>query len=418
MMIDPVGIISLLLCAWLTTEALLQFVPLLTALRAAPTKARPEIPESSLPEARVFLCLRGTDPFLDRCLNGLATQNYPRYKVIIIVDSGADEAFPQAMALQQKYGQDRIDVILRKYLLPTCARKASSLLIGLEQLDDHVEVIVICDGDTVPHKTWLRDLMRPLILEGAKATSGNRWYVPESPTLGSMVRYFWNAFAVPCMYQEGIIWAGSMAISRDVFRDPEFMDAMRLAFSEDTKLAGYLHKKGYLAVPQPDIPVINSETVTLTAFWGFLVRQILAAKLHHPSWPLVFRSAMLAGCEIWILLPLAIYRGSSALVPWSIGILIYGTVTHVCIGCCEWHIRRFVKTTRNQTVSPYGWRRIMIQIPAFAILGLVYPIAVLTAAFAKTHVWRGVTYQVLRDRVQLAKPSLQPVDSKVTAKSA
>lgn len=227
----------------------MQFVPLLRALRAANAESRPEIPESSLPEARVFLCLRGTDPFLDRCLNGLATQNYPRYKVTIIVDSGEDEAMPQAMELQQKYGQDRIEVILRKHLIPTCSRRANSFVSGLEQLEDHVEAIVLCDGDAVPYENWLRDLMRPLVQDGAKATSGNRWYVPETPTLGSMVRYFWNAFAVPCMYQEGIIWAGSMAISRDVFRDPEFADAMRMAFSEDTKLSEYLHKKGYRAVP-------------------------------------------------------------------------------------------------------------------------------------------------------------------------
>ena len=203
-----------------------------------------------------------------------------------------------------------------------------------------------------------------------------------------------------------------MAIHRDVFRDPQFLKAIRLAFSEDTKVAGFLRDQGHRAVPQPDIPVINSETVTLTAFWGFLVRQMLAAKLHHPSWRLVFRTAMLQGCEIWILLPLSIYRGSSALVPWLIGILIYGTITQVCVGCCEWQIRRFVKTTRHQTVSPYNWRRIMMQVPAFAILGLIYPIVVLTAAFAQTHVWRGVTYRILRDRVQLIEPSLEGTDSK------
>ena len=412
MMTDPVGIISLLVCAWLTTEALMQFLPLIRALRAANRAARPEIPDASLPEARVFLCLRGTDPFLDRCLHGLATQNYPRYKVIIIVDSSEDEALPQVMDLQQKYGPDRIEVIFRKYLFPTCSRRASSFVSGMEQLEETVDAIVLCDGDTVPHANWLRELMRPLVQQGSKATSGNRWYIPEVPTIGSLVRYIWNAMAAPCMYQEGIIWAGSMAIHRDVFRDPQFLKAIRLAFSEDTKVAGFLRDQGHRAVPQPDIPVINSETVTLTAFWGFLVRQMLAAKLHHPSWRLVFRTAMLQGCEIWILLPLSIYRGSSALVPWLIGILIYGTITQVCVGCCEWQIRRFVKTTRHQTVSPYNWRRIMMQVPAFAILGLIYPIVVLTAAFAQTHVWRGVTYRILRDRVQLIEPSLEGTYSK------
>jgi hypothetical protein len=120
---------------------------------------------------------------------------------------------------------------------------------------------------------------------------------------------------------------------------------------------------------------------------------------------------------MYILLPLSIYRGSSALVPWLIGILIYGTITQVCVGCCEWQIRRFVKTTRNQTVSPYDWRRIMMQIPAFTILGLIYPIVVLTAALAQTHVWRGVKYRILRDHVQLMEPSLQATDSNAAPNS-
>jgi len=404
-MTDPIGFLSLLANCWLTIEALRQFIPLLRALRLANTASRPEVPESSLPEVRVLLCLRGTDPFLDRCLNGLASQNYPRYRILIIVDSGDDEALPQAMDLQQKHGNDRVEVMLRKHLFTTCSRRASSFLSGLEQLDDSIEAVVLCDGDTVPHETWLRDLMRPLVLEGAKATSGNRWYVPESPTLGSEVRYLWNAMAVPFMYQQGIIWAGSMAISRDVFRDPDFKKAMRLAFSEDTKLAGYLQSRGCRAVPQPDIPVINSETATVAAFWGFLIRQMLAAKLHHPGWQMIFRNAMLIALEMWILLPLAIWRGAAAIVPWLTGILIYGIVTHVGIFRCEWQIRRFVRTNRGQTLASFGWRRIMLGLPAFATLAVIYPVAVLIASFAKTHVWRGITYRVYTDRVQLAEPS-------------
>lgn len=52
-------------------------------------------------------------------------------------------------------------------------------------------------------------------------------------------------------------------------------------------------------------------------------------------------------------------------------------------------------------------------IPAFTVLGLVYPIAVLTAAFAKTHVWRGVTYRVLNSGVQMLEPPLDTTGTEV-----
>lgn len=101
------------------------------------------------------------------------------------------------------------------------------------------------------------------------------------------------------------------------------------------------------------------------------------------------------------------------MVPWSIGLLVYGTVAHLCLGRCEWQIRRFVKSTRNQTVAPCDWRRILLYIPAFAVLALIYPIAVLTAALTKTHVWRGVTYRVLNSGVQMLEPALHTTETEV-----
>jgi hypothetical protein len=55
-------------------------------------------------------------------------------------------------------------------------------------------------------------------------------------------------------------------------------------------------------------------------------------------------------------------------------------------------------------------------LPAFTVLGLIYPIAALTAAFARTHLWRGVTYQMHREGVQMVGPSVETKEAETWIK--
>jgi cellulose synthase/poly-beta-1,6-N-acetylglucosamine synthase-like glycosyltransferase len=48
-------------------------------------------PETSYtPKTAVILSLRGPDPFVRRCLDGLLTQDYPGYTVFIVIDHAED----------------------------------------------------------------------------------------------------------------------------------------------------------------------------------------------------------------------------------------------------------------------------------------------------------------------------------------
>src|SRR5262245_55373130 len=52
----------------------------------------PAVAENDWPEAAVILSLRGGDDSLRDVLRGLATQNYPRYRIHIVIDSPVDPA--------------------------------------------------------------------------------------------------------------------------------------------------------------------------------------------------------------------------------------------------------------------------------------------------------------------------------------
>ena len=62
------------------------------ALRYLP-QADTSVDQDQFPRTTVLLCIRGLDPSLLHCLNGLLDQDYSNYDIRIIVDSADDPAW-------------------------------------------------------------------------------------------------------------------------------------------------------------------------------------------------------------------------------------------------------------------------------------------------------------------------------------
>ena len=155
---DGIGILSFALFVYLALDAIRQFRPCLMALSKKLTTDEDVGVGNFESRVQILLCLRGKDPFLERCLSNLANQAYAEYRVTIILDTEEDEAYAQVQELLTNLDSCRFDIIVRDCLYSTCSRRACSLLTGLNQVADDVDVVVLCDGDTVPHENWLREL--------------------------------------------------------------------------------------------------------------------------------------------------------------------------------------------------------------------------------------------------------------------
>ena len=387
------GLVAATIFSVLAILVVLHFLPCLRELNEALRRGNP-VASDFYPIARVILCLRGSDPFLDRCLRGLANQDYPNYKVLIVVDSSVDESLPQAKRILEEYGADRVEILIRDCTLPNCSRKVSSLFCGLNHVPSDVGVVAQCDADAIPHPTWLRELVEPMQDPMTVATCGNRWYSPIVLTMGGMCRYFWNALAFRAMHRYQIPWAGSLAMRSDLFRDPEFLKCLQHAFSEDTALASFLFNKMQHATPIVSLVMLNEESVGIKSFWGFLVRQILAARLHHPHWPAILVEALVIFFAMWILLPLSILQSETSLAWWCVGGFIYDLTVLIVIGYFEWQVRRLLLKRRQQIVPSFGWQRICLAPIGLTLTGFIYPIAVIFSLFTKRHEWRGIVYRI------------------------
>jgi hypothetical protein len=73
------------------------------------------------------------------------------------------------------------------------ADKCSSVTQAIERLDPSFEAVALLDAHTMPHRSWLRELVAPPADESVGAATGNRWYMPGGGSWGALVRYSWNA---------------------------------------------------------------------------------------------------------------------------------------------------------------------------------------------------------------------------------
>ena len=66
--------------------------------------------DGDCPRAAVVLCLRGRDPSLEKCLESVLKQDYPDYRLHIVVDNRQDPAWQVAESLAKGYGAERVHI--------------------------------------------------------------------------------------------------------------------------------------------------------------------------------------------------------------------------------------------------------------------------------------------------------------------
>jgi cellulose synthase/poly-beta-1,6-N-acetylglucosamine synthase-like glycosyltransferase len=345
----------------------------------------------------VILCLRGSDPFLADCLQGLLHQDYPCYDVRIVIDSPDDPAWGTVERVVAHRGAANVQVRALTERRPTCSLKCSSLVQATSELDDSYEIIALVDADVVPHPTWLRELVAPLADERVAATTGNRWYMPHSMSWGSLMRWLWNAAAVVQMYWYGIPWGGTLAFKTSAFREGRLQEQWAHSFGEDTTLYRVFRRLGYRTVFVPGLMMVNREGCRLADFYRWVHRQFLTTRLHHPGWPLVVGhnlAVFLAqGIGLVSLLVAAVTRNGPA-VRWLLaGMGVYWGIMVGLLATLEVSVRRVLAARREPTswLRVSGLLRTAIAMP---LTQAIHFVALLRAWTCTEVNWRGIRYRV------------------------
>ncbi|MEQ1827593.1 MAG: glycosyltransferase family 2 protein [Pirellula sp.] len=385
------------LCMGLLISSAIQFLLVAGFVRKLRQPTAKLITDEEAPAAMVVLCLRGGDPFLKRCLDGLIEQDYPNYHVCFMVDSESD---PSLLALGEVLGGSSFANYEIRYLvqpLTTCSLKCSSLITALAPRINSDGFVAFLDADTIPHKTWLRELATSLQSNDVGAASGNRWYIPERASLGAMVRHVWNGAAVVQMYWYEIAWGGSLALKWDSIRRANLLERWSHALCEDTMLFRELKSISQRVAFVPTCMMINREICSLSSFFEWVMRQLLTARLYHPKWPAVvvhgISSAGLLVCG-WIgCLVSLIYGDLPVALLYAMAMSSYHVFLTIMLPWMESAVLEIAKRRGEGVGStrPIGW----LQYSWFVwSTQWVYTVALLSCLNMKRVLWRGIQYEV------------------------
>lgn len=362
--------------------------------------------DAECPRAAVILCLRGGDPFLEHCIAGLLALDYPNYEVHVVVDHPDDPALEILKPLLDSSRSANVHIQFLREPRATCSLKCSSVVQAVRSLDASVAFVAQLDADTIPHASWLRELATALRDERVGAATGNRWYMPETLSLGSLVRYSWNAAAVVQMYWYRIAWGGTLAVKTSVFRETDLLDRWSNAFCEDTMLFTQLKKAGLRLAFVPALIMVNREDCDVGGYFRWVRRQLLTARLYHPAWSAVFGHGI-----VTTLFPLlAVILGVAGLATaqpvvatWSLaGVVFYQFAVIAMLPPMEFAARRIV-AARGQPTRWLTTPGTMKCLFAIWLTQFVYFLALCSASLLRTVDWRGVTYEILpRGRVKLS----------------
>ncbi len=390
----------------LLAASVLVLLLLLFALQAVPTWAfarrlrrapTPPLADAECPTALVVLCLRGSDPFLERCLTGLLEQDYPNFHLRIIVDQRQDPAWQvvEDVLARQRAIHVSVEPLVERY--ETCSLKCSSLIQALTDLDEEYEVVALLDGDTLPHPSWLRELVAPLRDERVGVSSGNRWYMPQDAGWGSLVRYFWNAAAVVQMYWNRFTWGGSVALRAEIFRQGDLLASWKTSVSTDTVIYNVIRRHGYQTAFVPSLMMVNREACALPNFFRWVQRQMVVARLYHPGWPVVFTHGLVT--TLVLAAAFAGLAGSLALGVSSAAVALAGGLTAYLLGMIalfallEHAVRRVVRA-RSEATSRLRLPMLLKALLAIPLTQFVYAAALLKVTRLRRVEWRGVTYTI------------------------
>ena len=374
-----------------------QFIVVLSFVRGFQSERKVDTHSSFAPRAAVILALRGPDPFLSDCLQGLLAQDYEDYKIFVVVDHEKDPVLQQLKAIQAKDQTGRIEINILQSRHSTCSLKCSSLIQAVEQLDETFEAAAFLDGDVIPHETWLSELIAPLSDESVGVTTGNRWYDPSGQGWGSWIRYCWNVGAVVQVWLNKITWAGSMAMRLSNIAEVKLLEAWKCALSVDATVHRQMRQHEKQVQFVSSVIMLNRENISTRKFISWVQRQLIAAKSCGAGWTLVGLHAFnLAFTQAFSLIMFSlglIYESPLIVLLTGTGLVLYWGSAFLSIFLIEKVIRKTL-ANHGEQIQWTGWQAAAQALIAMLLTQAVYPFALGSALFKRAISWRGVEYQI------------------------
>lgn len=344
-------------------------------------------------------CHCAADPFLERAIHSVLDQDYPQFELHIVIDSPDDPAWRIVRDVLERRPADNVFAVSLVDRQSTCSLLCSGLVQFVKTVQETADLIALCPADSVAPRNWLRTMARIMHGPNIGSSLGNRWYVPQSGELGTLVRYIWNAGGTVPMWVSQLPWGGTIAPRIKDILAADLCARWSRALCEDTCLVNVLQPMGLGLQFDPRLVIVNQEKLDFVSCYRFIRRQVLFARMYFAKplhWLVVDVSTGLLSLSWITLLGLGFVAGAKGqitLAACAIGVAV-GYAVGMCfeLGMLEHAIRHLQ-------------RKQGIQLPRYSLLfwlkacvGIPFTQLVFTAALWQSRFMRqvtcGVRYQI------------------------
>jgi cellulose synthase/poly-beta-1,6-N-acetylglucosamine synthase-like glycosyltransferase len=262
-------------------------------------------------------------------------------------------------------------------------------------LPAETQVLVFVDSDVRVSSNWLRSLVAPLRNPDLGATTGYRWFSPETGGFASQLRSVWNASIASALGENtmrNFCWGGSTGIRRSVFEELKVRDHWRGSVSDDFTITHVLQraKRPIFFVAECLVPTF--EGCSLTELLVFTNRQLQITRVYAPHlWKPLFIGSALFVLTFFgglALVATEAISGPAPYLPASIILLIF------VLGAVKSFIRFQVVDAimeRHQLKRDSGLTPHLLLWPVSSLLQLINCIV---AGLSRRIRWRGITYEL------------------------
>jgi cellulose synthase/poly-beta-1,6-N-acetylglucosamine synthase-like glycosyltransferase len=368
-------------------------------------------PSDFAPFVSVIAPCRGLDEDLEANLSALLRQDFPRYEVIFVVDSEADEAVKVIKKLMHHQAAKNTEKLNNKILSPSCpggsklvvagkaeseSQKVHNLREAVLHADGESEVFVFVDSDARPSPDWLQSLIAPLRDAQIGAATAYRWFIAKEFGFASEMRSVWNASiasALGANARSNFCWGGSMAVRRATFEKIDMRQKWRGTLSDDFAVTRAMNAANLPVYFVPQALAVSVENCTWRECLEFTTRQMKVTRTYAPHlWKMSFVGATLFNLVwLWGIFNLIIYPADSFAFWFSVAALLLVSIFSTGKSWLRLNAVKLVLKDYAPALKKQFWTQNTLWIfsPALFFYNCF------CALLSRKIVWRGIEYELV-----------------------
>ncbi|MEO3472291.1 glycosyltransferase [Roseomonas sp. CAU 1739] len=334
----------------------------------------------------LLLAVTGRTDGLPPLFAALARQTLRPRRMLVAIEAESDPALAQVRELEPLLPFP-IEIVVAG-LDDTRSQKATNMIAALARVDAEDDALVLLDADILPQDHWLSWLATPAMNGAADVVTGYRWHALDGAGPGRhLVAWLDRALALgPRFLASGLVWGGSVAISRDALARMDLPGALASTFSTDGAISRRARSLGLRVLTRRAVLLPTPPEGGDREAVAFKTRQLQIVHVYVPS--------------LWVWLGVALHAEALALPLALVGMA--GDALALAFLAAVSAVGLLRAALHDRVTRAVGIREGKVARALQLALGALAPVtapavAILFWTSARTRVirWRHIEYEVL-----------------------